>query len=195
MKFHFISRAVLSWCNRTSCLMSCKFPFYYDTKLTCWFGRNKSCEKSGDWEMIHTTIGPCYSFRIRQPVRETGLFNGLYIKMELANTKSSSPFDYWFYYIHPHDVTPALNIYETQYATKNDALALGKFNTDVKVSYRQVLRSQTLFFILLVIYVLMTGCWQCDASRPSRWTWEEIDASRMSSTRPNCVNSSASVSN
>ncbi|XP_046464648.1 uncharacterized protein LOC124210553 [Daphnia pulex] len=104
---------------------------FKEMELVCWFGRNKSCEASGYWEILHTVVGTCYSFRVRQPVRETGLFNGLYIKIE-----AKSPFDNWFYYIHPHNVTPALNIHEIRNAS-NDFLGMGKFNTDVKINYHQ----------------------------------------------------------
>ncbi|KZS15814.1 Uncharacterized protein APZ42_018571 [Daphnia magna] len=76
----------------------------------CWFGRGKPCKEVGEWRQLHTVLGPCSSFHVRHPVKETGLFNGLYMQME---TNASS--DSWIYFIHPANIDPALKFYDEKH--------------------------------------------------------------------------------
>ncbi|KAI9550306.1 hypothetical protein GHT06_001767 [Daphnia sinensis] len=76
----------------------------------CWFGRGKPCKEVGGWRQLHTVLGPCSSFHVRHPVKETGLFNGLYMQME-----TNAPSDSWIYFIHPPNIDPALKFYNQKH--------------------------------------------------------------------------------
>lgn len=94
----------------------------------CWFGRGKPCKEVGEWRQLHTVLGPCSSFHVRHPVKETGLFNGLYMQME-----TNAPSDSWIYFIHPANIDPALKFYDEKH------YELLNTNNDVKIRFYQAL--------------------------------------------------------
>ncbi|XP_057366006.1 acid-sensing ion channel 2-like [Daphnia carinata] len=92
----------------------------------CWFGRGKLCKEVGEWHQLHTVLGPCSSFHVRHPVKETGLFNGLYMLME-----TNAPSDSWIYSLHPANIDPALKLYDQKH------YELLNTNTDVEIRFYQ----------------------------------------------------------
>ncbi|XP_071520525.1 acid-sensing ion channel 1B-like [Panulirus ornatus] len=48
----------------------------------CWFMRGRRCETVGDWRTIHTVLGVCYQYRVRDPVATSGIFNNMYLLLE-----------------------------------------------------------------------------------------------------------------
>lgn len=119
----------------------------------CWFGRGKQCYESGQWLAVHTVRGPCYSYDVRSPVSETGLFFGLYMQIEgnKGNIKKaqnpdgvnnsltngavgwSSDFtDGWMYEIHSAHVNPALAFLQPRIYESPSS------NVDVQIRLSQV---------------------------------------------------------
>lgn len=66
-----------------------------------------------------TILGPCFQFKVREPLRETGLFNGLYIKMDgskltlpSTQTKLTPYADGWRFMVHSERFQPMLDVGE-----------------------------------------------------------------------------------
>ncbi|KAF0306060.1 hypothetical protein FJT64_022371 [Amphibalanus amphitrite] len=45
----------------------------------CYFGRNVTCERAGEWSEIVTEMGICQTFQTNEPVKTSGHFNHLYL--------------------------------------------------------------------------------------------------------------------
>lgn len=60
-----------------------------------------------------TILGPCFQFKVREPIRETGLFNGLYIKMDGSKLTLMTPYaDGWRFMVHSERFQPMLDVGE-----------------------------------------------------------------------------------
>ena len=109
-----------------------------NSRVQCFFGRNKSCSDSGEWYSIFTVIGPCHSFKADEPVTETGLFNGMYMQFDglTLNTRDRENAG-WIYLTHDPNVDPTLAVYYGNYLYSNSSVDVQASLTQVIISLAQ----------------------------------------------------------
>lgn len=92
------------------------------------------------WYDIMTIMGPCYQFKANEPLRETGLFNGLYMQMDgykLSNSNHSQsqvPYnaDGWRFMVHAEKYQSVLDI------GQRGGIMMPDSSLDVRIILKQV---------------------------------------------------------
>ncbi|XP_046644342.1 acid-sensing ion channel 5-like isoform X2 [Daphnia pulicaria] len=110
-----------------------KDGIHHGMALECYFGRNKTCEERGRWEVIYNYMGVCYSYTLNGSlVNTTGLFNNFYLKLQdtqpLAYKDDASG---WKLLIHDQRDSPLIHL-----RTHGTTLYRG-WSKDIRVFIRQ----------------------------------------------------------